>query len=384
MNTLALVAHSARLMAEAAARDGFGVVAIDLFGDADTRAASQSWLPAGPPGAMRLQVPIVLDALRGLARRGDVAGWVAGAGCEGEPDLLAEGASLLPLIGCTPQAVQRVRDPLAFFDFLAAYGIAHPEVRSTLPADTRGWLVKDARGCGGWHIHEAALAAGAALHPQQYVQRRAAGTPMSATYCGNGREALLLGFNELNVRAIGRHPHVYCGAIGPLPLPFHLPEAAEQQVRRALRLLTAGMALQGLGSLDFLLDGEEVLVLEVNPRPPASMALYERHLKTGLMAAHVDACQSGQLPEFALRPPADGAVSGQQIVYAPKPLRLGAEAALALQDWPDCHDLPLAGTRFNAGDPLCSLGARGQNAAEVRARLRHSRTALLQKLESMP
>jgi len=380
VNTLALVAHSARLMAEAAARDGYGVVAIDLFGDADTRAASQSWLPAGPPGALRLHVPTVLDALRGLARRGDVDGWVAGAGCEGEPELLAEGASLLPLIGCAPQAVQRVRDPLAFFDFLAAHGIVHPEVRSTLPADTRGWLVKDARGCGGWHIHDADLATDAMLHPQQYVQRRAAGTPMSATYCANGHDALLLGFNELNVRAIGKHPFMYCGAIGPLPLP----DAAEQQVRRALRLLTAGMALQGLGSLDFLLDGEEVLVLEVNPRPPASMVLYDRHMKTGLMAAHVDACQRGRLPEFAPPPPADGAVSGHEIVFAPKPLRLRAEAALALQDWPDCHDLPQVGTFFNAGDPLCSLGARGQNAAEVRARLRHSRASLLQKLESTP
>jgi len=37
--TIAVAALSARMMAEASARDGFDVVALDLFGDADTREA---------------------------------------------------------------------------------------------------------------------------------------------------------------------------------------------------------------------------------------------------------------------------------------------------------------------------------------------------------
>ena len=38
---LVVAAVSARMLAEAAARDGYAVVALDLFGDVDTRRVSQ-------------------------------------------------------------------------------------------------------------------------------------------------------------------------------------------------------------------------------------------------------------------------------------------------------------------------------------------------------
>lgn len=371
MMNLALVAVSARMLAEAAARDGYGAVAVDLFGDTDTRRASRQWLPAGAPGALQLDAGHVLAALRDCARSGDMAGWVAGGGCEGRPELLADGARVLPLIGTAANAVAQVRDPLAFFGFLAAHGLPHPEVRSSPPADPRGWLLKDALGCGGWHIRTAAQAGAVAQTPHHYFQRQAAGQPMSATFCANGHEARLLGCNQLTVRALEHpaRPYVYCGAIGPVALP----PAAAQQVGRALRLLAGGFALQGLGSLDFMLDGDEVLLLEVNPRPPASMALYP-----GVMAAHVNACLHGLLPEAS----APQGVAGHEIVYAPRPLDIGARAAQGLQAWPGCHDLPAPGTHFDRGSPLCSLSASGGNAAQVRRALDASCAALLQSLET--
>jgi predicted ATP-grasp superfamily ATP-dependent carboligase len=380
MTTLALVAISARVMAEAAARDGFDVVAIDLFGDADTRRVSSAWWPAGEAGVLRIDGPLVLGALQELAQRADVAGWVPGSGCEGQPELLAAGAALLPLIGTAPPAVQRTRDPLAFFGFLAAQGIAHPEVRSTAPADADGWLVKDAHGCGGWHIRHAAARHHEQADAHHYFQRRAHGTPMSATFCANGSEAVLLGFNEIIVRAFGVRPFVYCGVVGPVPLA----ETPARQVTRVIRLLTAEMVLQGLCSLDFMLDGDEVQVLEVNPRPPASMALYGQRPTAGLMVAHVDACLHGRLP--ALRPaePAQAPVHGSAIVFAPRPLQLDDAAALGLQNWPDCHDLPAAGTHIDRGDPLCSLSASGHSAAQIQVRLNEGRQALLKTLEKLP
>jgi uncharacterized protein len=371
MTNLALVAVSARMLAEAALHDGYGAVAVDLFGDTDTRRASRQWWPAGAPGALRPDTQCVLAALRDCARQGDVAGWVAGGGCEGQPELLAAGARVLPLIGTASAAVARLRDPLAFFGFLAAHGLPHPEVRSSLPARPQGWLLKDALGCGGWHILPAEQAGSAALSRHHYFQRQVAGTPMSATFCANGHEARLLGCNQLTVRALEQpaRPYVYCGAIGPVALP----PAAAQQVGRALRLLAGGFALQGLGSLDFMLDGEDVLLLEVNPRPPASMALYP-----GVMAAHVNACLHGLLPG----PAAPRGVRGHEIVYAPRPLAIGAQGAQDLLAWPGCHDLPAPGTHFERGSPLCSLSASGDSAAQVRRALDAGCAALLQSLET--
>jgi len=379
MPTLALVAISARALAEAAAHDGHGAVAIDLFGDVDTRRASRQWLPAGRAETLRIDAALVLGHLRDLARRGTVAGWVAGSGCEGQPELLAEGARVLPLIGTAAHAVQRVRDPATFFDWLARHDISHPETRLSPPADTQGWLAKDAQGCGGGHVQPASSPPHEDGQARRYYQRRAAGVPMSATFCANGSDAVVLGFN-VAVPHPGGLPFAYAGLIGPVALPA----AAALQVTRAVRLLAGGMALQGLGSLDFMLDGAAVSVLEVNPRPSASLALYTHHLTGGVMSAHLRACQEYGLPDTAPTGPPDVAVRGEAIVFAPRALRVDAAAAAALHNLGDCHDLPAAQTAFERGAPLCSVSASGADTTAVRQRLRQRHEGVMNILERLP
>ncbi|HSW08748.1 ATP-grasp domain-containing protein [Aquabacterium sp.] len=386
MPVLAVAALSARMMAEAAATDGFSVIALDLFGDQDTRRAAAQWLPIGDPAALRIDAPRVLSALHALAARGDVMGWVPGGGFEGLPELLAQGAAVLPLLGTAPPAVRRVREPDAFFGFLAAQRIAHPETQALPPTDSRGWLLKSALGSGGWHIRHAPQHGGTSVPAHHYFQRELAGTPMSATFLANGRDAVVLGFNELLVRRIGSRPYVYGGAIGPVPLP----PATAAAVTATVRALAAEFALCGLGSLDFLRDppdGERFTVLEVNPRPPATLWAHARGLAQGAMGAHVQACLQGVLP--AQRPlpepetlSAPDAVSGLDIVYARRPLVLGVAAVARLAARPDLHDLPWSATAFEAGDPVCSVSARGAHCAQVKARLQAARDDVLNELET--
>ena len=376
MAVLAVAALSARVMAEAAANDGFEVIALDLFGDADTRRASSQWLPIGETAEMRIDPERVLPALQAMARRGDVTGWVAGGGFDGLPDLLEQGDIALPLLGTAPSAVRRVRDPAEFFGFLAAQGIAHPEVRHTPPPDTDGWLLKDALGSGGWHIRRAAAQGGGAAPDHHYYQREMAGTPMSATFIANGHEACVLGFNELIVRRVGSRPFVYCGVVGPVPLPA----GVAARLTAALRALVAEFSLRGLGSLDFMLDGEDFGVLEINPRAPASLFLYGRCSEHGVIGAHVRACLQGELPQPASTPPQ--AIMGSEIVFARQPLALGAQASQGLAARAETHDLPAAATAFEAGDPVCSVSASGAHAAQVKQRLEAARDALLHDLET--
>lgn len=384
MTVLAVAAMSARMMAEAAVRDGFEVIALDLFGDVDTCEVASRWFAIGSAPALRIDPALTLAALRVLAHRGGVAGWVAGGGFEGQPELIEQGAALLPLIGSRPGAVAAVRDPVRFFGLLAAQDIAHPRVLTRPPPDSAGWLVKDATGCGGWHVRRLLpqrdpTLATAAL-PQHYFQREQRGMPMSATFVANGSEAVVLGFNEQIVEAFGDRPFVFCGVIGPLPLPA----AAEREVRRAVAAVTDGFALRGLCSLDFLLDGEQVWVLEVNPRPPASAALYA---DAAPMAAHVNACLHGALPAAPSAGAGAGAsaprVHGSQIVFARRDMALDKVAVTRVAAWPGAHDLPCTGGRLHAGDPLCSVSASGADAAQVRALLARSRDALLKSLENL-
>jgi predicted ATP-grasp superfamily ATP-dependent carboligase len=390
---------SARLMAEAAARDGYRVIALDVFGDADTRRAALHWQSIGPPQpALRLDAERTLAALREAAARPGVIGWVAGGDFECEPDLLERGAALLPLIGTSPAAVRRVRDPAGFFAALAALGLPHPETRLDAPPDPRGWLRKHARSAGGWHIRPAQSAHAAEPERQPYYQREQPGTPMSALFIGNGREARLLGCHELVVRALGARPHVYRGAIGPLPLTG----ARRAMLDAMLNTLTGAFALRGLASLDFIDDGRELRLLEINPRPSASMGLYAG----ALMRGHVQACTDGRLPartwphaqadaaprESATQPdsrnegePAslpgrssegEPALRGTEIVFAQTALQLSAAQAAALAARSDCHDLPAAGSRFEAGDPVCSISASGASVAAVRGALTDKRRTL--------
>jgi predicted ATP-grasp superfamily ATP-dependent carboligase len=361
------------MLAEAAALDGFDIVALDLFGDADTRRAATRWQAIGKSGSVQLDGVRVLDALRELAQDAAAIGWIPGSGFEGRPDLLEAGARLLPLIGTPADAVRRVRDPSVFFGVLAAHGIAHPQVRGDAPADTEGWLLKDARACGGWHIRHAH--AGVAPSASHYFQRAMPGLPMSATFIANGRESLLLGINELIVRPFGAHPHVYCGCVGPVLV-------ADDVLRRvgdAIRLLSAEFTLRGWCSLDFILDGDSIGVLELNPRPPASLALYAQR---GLIDAQLRACLHAELPSAAAFTPAQ--VAGNEIVYARRPLRVDDACARRLADHPNLHDLPMAGARFAVGDPICSLSANAHDAAQVKALLSAGRDALLHTLETPP
>ncbi|HSW26323.1 MAG TPA: ATP-grasp domain-containing protein [Burkholderiaceae bacterium] len=376
MRAIAVAALSARTLAEAAAREGIGAVALDLFGDCDTRRAASQWFSIGKPAALRIDASGLLDVLQALALRGQVQGWVAGAGFDGRTELLEQGAACLPLLGTAPADVRRVRDPAGFFGFLQSHGIHHPPVRYHASDDTAGWLFKDAGASGGWHILRAADAAGSAASPLRYWQREVSGTAMSATFIANGGDAVLLGHNEQIVRTVGVRPFVFCGVCGPVPVPA----AVACQVGAAVRALAAAFGLRGLCSLDYMLDGERAWVLEVNPRPSASMALYPDVGSVGVLRAHLRACLHDELPA---PPRPAGSVGGNEIVVAPRVLRLDEAAAATLAAWPDVHDLPHAATLFAAGDPLCSVTARGPDADSVKIGLARQRDAVLQQLETV-
>jgi predicted ATP-grasp superfamily ATP-dependent carboligase len=269
-----------------------------------------------------------------------------------------------------------VRDPVSFFGFLRANGIDHPPVRHDASVDTAGWLSKDAGACGGRHILRAPDAVGVAASPLRYWQREVSGIAMSATFIANGRDAMVLGHNEQIVRTIEGRPFVFSGVCGPVPVGA----TVAREVSAAVCALAAAFGLRGLGSLDYMLDGERVWVLELNARPSASMALYPDLGGVGVLRAHLRACLHHELPE----PPRPlGSIGGIEIVYATRALRLDEADADALASRLGAHDLPHAGTEFAAGDPLCSVTADGPDAGSVKIGLARQRDAVLQQLETV-
>ncbi len=155
-----VVAVSARALTEAVVRSGHPVLAVDLFGDADTRAAALDF--AVVPGSLDdgPELAAVMEAGERLAAaHGEPAGVVVGSGFEHRPDALAALGEHWPLLGCRPETVAAVKDPGRLAALCADLLIPHPEIAATSPGDPTGWLVKRAGGSGGGHVAPAAAAA---------------------------------------------------------------------------------------------------------------------------------------------------------------------------------------------------------------------------------
>ncbi len=377
MKRIAVASISARALTEAAAREGFGVVALDVFGDLDTCRAATRWQSIGAPQLLQLDGALLLDALSQIARNDEAQGWIAGSGFEGQPELLGAGHRLLPLIGNDAATVRRVRDPYAFFGALDAHGVAHPPVRYDAPPDARGWLRKDFAGCGGWQVQRAEDAGNDALRKTQYLQRWHDGAPMSATFIADGRRARMLGCNLQLSREVGQAPFAWRGVIGPLPVS----DAVQVQVMAALQALVGAFGLRGLCSLDFLLrePGPRVEVLEVNPRPPASLDLYAAH-GLPVIDAHLRACDSGGLDAVPTMPPLPP--RGSAVVFARHDMMLGPAAAQWLAAQAHVQDVPPRASSFLAQAPVCSVSAAGDDIAAVQEQLQQRADALLGALET--
>lgn len=373
--TLVVAGLSVRALAESARQGGWQVIALDLFGDLDTRRASTHWEAIGDPGTLHIDPARLRDGLQRAARCPGVDGWIAGSGLAESPALLDAGGTFLPRLGTPTACVARLRDPLAFFATLDRHGLPHPAISLALPSAPSGWLAKRAGGCGGVHIRGAARMgqreqAGAG---DTYYQRIQPGTSMSALFVADGRTFRLVALNRLLVQAMDDRPCVYVGAIGPVDAPV-LERAAAQ----ALAALVPDLAVCGLASLDFIADAHSgIHLLEINPRPSASMQLHAAAWPEGLVRAHVQAVL-GRLP--ATPACKAGGVRGHATVFAGQAGRIDAELAATLMQEGHHHDLPSCDAFFERGSPLCTVSAEaatvdetdrllGRRAAQVPLRL---------------
>ena len=357
--TLVVAGISVRALAESARQGGWEVIALDLFGDADTRQASTHWAGIGEPSVLCIDAALLRDELQGAARRPRIDGWVPASGFEGAPELLAAGGAALPCLAIDAPTMARVRDPAGFFGVLDQHRLPHPRIAFDAPADPAGWLAKRSGGCGGAHIQAAAavLADPAKRHADTYFQRHQDGTPMSALFVADGERFRVIALNRLIVRPVWPLPLVYAGAVGPIA-----DDRLEQQVDRALSALVPEFGLRGLASLDFLADADGAWWLEVNPRPPATLQLHAGAWPEGLVRVHVDGVQ-GRLPEAA--PQRDDRVHGHLTVFADRPGLACADAARDPMDDAHLHDLPLPGTRFARGEPVCTVSAEAGSVDEA-------------------
>lgn len=344
-----LASCSGRALAASAARAGYHVYVIDLFEDFDTNAVSVASAKACADHALRfdkIKLQHAVSAFAGI----EFSAVVYGAGFEGDTGLLEILNVQNNLFGNSPELVLNLKHPTTFFGLLHILDIPFPQVRLNVPSDADGWLAKTIGATGGTHV---ASAQGVAANDHLYFQQFEAGRNLSVLFLADGKQSRVVGFSEQLIRHIGNSPYCYSGAISHTRVPDEL----KQEIAAKLDLLVETTGLVGLNGIDFILRGEKYFVLEINPRPTATLELYDADFPQGLLHAHLRACE-GVLPDAV---PGELTIRGQQIVWAQQITRV--PATFSFPPW--CADIPQPGSVIAHGAPLCSVLADAYDQDET-------------------
>lgn len=384
---LIAVGASVRAFACSAARTGWRMHAADLFGDDDLRAAVVTTVAAGEYGGLPYPRSLVA-AVAGLP----TGPWCYTGAIENHPDVIAAIAARRPLLGTAPDAVRALRDHAWLADVVRGSGLGFPDTFPTpahVPCDGT-FLVKPRASAGGRGITAWDRAADDRDADAHVWQRRVAGEPWAAAFVVDpqggvrlwGVSRQLVGLDWCHAR-----PFAYCGSLD-LPLPLVPPPIREtlDRLGHALADACAPLGLAGLVGVDLIVDGSgHMSVLEVNPRPTASMELVERATGESLAAVHVAAC-GGQVPTHPRSCPRT-TIWGKCVLFAACDIVIDATRAASLQRacppltadeaaWPVLADIPFRGTAISARAPLLTVFAAADTHATVLERLRRRAAAL--------
>lgn len=364
---LAVVALSARALSCSARRAGLRALAVDLFADADTREHADVAVrsPAARSG-MGFDPKALLRTLQAHAPEGLPV--VLGAGFEHAPALMRAIARRNPIAGASSDLVARLKHPTTFSTLLSELSVPHPQIG----ADAGGERISKRIGAsGGAHIRRSV----GSSRGRRYIQSCMPGRPLSALFIADGRSISVIGFSEQWVDPTRRAPYRYGGAVGPIDPPAALRDS----VSSALARITKATRLVGLASADMILPeagGEDAFVLlEVNPRPGATLDVFDRGDMPSLLALHLDAC-AGRLPAAL---PAPAKAQAAAVIYAERPVATGSlPRPVWTADWPSCDET------VPAGAPFCTLLAAGPSPFAARALVMERRDALLASLRASP
>ncbi|MGR9053219.1 MAG: ATP-grasp domain-containing protein, partial [Gammaproteobacteria bacterium] len=252
-----------------------------------------------------------------------------------------------------------------FFETLSKFKMPHPEVSMIEPSTREGWLAKPPRGEGGIGIYRFGTKAPVACS-DVYWQRWVEGIPGSALFLADGRSVKVIGYNVQWTRNLGpEYEFCFVGMMNESPLT----KAQSVEIRKQIEVLVRAFGLVGLNSLDFIVDGGNVWILEINARPSAGMQLYGHDS----LSRHIDACLGRPLTAVTEKI----GYCGYRIVFAETDIEIPNGFP-----WPeDCRDLPRAGLIIRKGRPVCSIISRDSNPKRLFRNLLATERIIINHLE---
>jgi len=331
-----IAAQSGRFLAYMAHRAGYPVRVADQFADVDTLAiAEQHMLLAGFDELSDHQF---LQTISELANK-QPAILIIGTGVERFFNCLALLPANIQSANNELSALQTCLTPHRWFALLSNLAIRYPLSKFSCPATPHNFLQKQSQHWGGSHIQRPA----ASKPSGAYYQQKIHGQSASVLFIAAKDQVRLISLNRQYCRAPGQDDYQLLAVSNNLALNT----VQQQWLLQTCQKLSQALGLRGYQSLDVIIDVDEQLwLLELNPRPSASMQCLPDDWP--LLDWHLQACQ-GQLPDVEDLPVATSRV--WYCCYANEDLTIPAQF-----DWPEyAYDLPAAGTDFAKNQVICSL-----------------------------
>ena len=399
---LIIIGASARAAAQSSIRAGYEPWCVDLFADTDlAKVATVTRCPADqyPEG--------LVEIIRNAPLHAEVPVLYTGA-LENSPHTIKQIETLHPLLGCSSEAIQRVRDPTVLPMLPAHAGLQFCDTRSsalkgfrdpTQSSDT--YLIKPYKsGCGAG-IHRWS---GGAIGQTHYIQQFVIGTPTSAVYVSNIGGVRLFGVTEQMIgdETFGVSGFRYCGSVGP----YAITDAQHAAFTHIGNMLFGRFGLRGPFGVDAVIDHKgEVWPVEVNPRYTSSVEVLEQ--ATGLSV--LKACEKlgtesvthhcgdteaddAKMPVPISSPAAGNFTDGIQtnhsdqfgkaIVFAKCDCQVGH-----LMSWfepKQVADVPQRDQFIRKGRPICTLLASAPDRDTLFAHLRDQVETLYSRLKPTP
>lgn len=387
-----LVGASVRALMESAVESGYEVIGIDFFGDIDTCWQGKTINLARDYG-LKPTVKNVLEVAKTIA----CDGLVYASGPENTTKELNYWERKGLLRGNGTSTLTKVRNPWKLRQSLGQIGVKMPRFCSMgewkyHPEDRKRWLLKPLNRGGGHGIIELSkkkkdvldlffsLSQPAHFIVQEYID----GIPGSVTFLANGRKAVVLGTSRQLISEDIFRPFLYEGNIVPLDIQKVMhPLDLEKQIKTICEHLTKDFNVIGINTIDFIVNGKGIWILELNPRWSASVELIEKSLGKRLFPCHLAGCEGVALNKI-IQPyktlNEKQYFSGKRIVYAPVPSIIENRTMAQLQRLYEegVRDIPSMGTIIPKGQPLCTVLAEGVTDQDCNMRLK-TKTAWIQQ-----
>jgi len=365
-------------IAKSARETGYRIYAVDYFGDIDLRRVcsvckaiiEQKRGKSCGRAESKFKPEVFLRMTKSLLEKHEIDAILLSSGLDDFFDVLYGLNDLVPILGNSPEVIERVRKKQGFFKELGCLGIVHPETAIVKDADEAkaaaveiGYpvVVKPVKGFGGAGIRTAqnseetgrAFLEASLASEDVLIQNFIDGIHASISFLVADNDVRVLTINEqlLGLRFLfQQEPFGYCGNI----VPLHFANSILAICERITKKIALHFGLKGSNGIDLVISREGTpYVTEVNPRFQGTLECVEKVLRINLVKSHIDACLRGSLPIMNEK---TSTFCTRLVLRAPKHI-----VAPDLTIFREVRDVPLPGTIIEKGEPLCSVIVEEKN-----------------------